>query len=163
MASAKPACEQSVIRLCKSSFGAKAIECSKKIETAPHIADAREHRLKLAWFTHVARNDDRALELFGQRPDVRLRFGIEVGDREFGSRFAQRLGAAIGNAVLVGDPGYQSFFSMRGRHWIFLFPEASAAARDLLSRLALRCALKLIGARSAACLPNHSRKLGRYL
>src|SRR5208337_5672127 len=76
----------------------------QKIEPAPLLANAREHRLKLTWLPHVARNDDRALEFFGKRADVRLRLRIEIGDGEVCAGIAQRL-TAIGDAMLVGDTG----------------------------------------------------------
>src|SRR5271157_1941467 len=87
----------------------------QKIEPAPPLADPREPRLKLPWFAHVASDDDRALEFFGQWADVRLRLRIEIGDGEVCAGIAQRLRTAIGDAVLVGDTGDEPFFAME-RH-----------------------------------------------
>jgi hypothetical protein len=107
IAVANPACEQSVMRLCKSSFGAYAIECSRK-SRRPIIADTREHGFELAWFTDVAGHHDRTFKLRGERPDKWLGFRIEVRDRDLGARAAKHPCTAISDAAFVGDADDQT-------------------------------------------------------
>jgi hypothetical protein len=62
-----------------------------------------EHGVELSRLAYIARHDDRAGELLGQRPDVRLGFRVAVRDREVGASCLKCFRIAIRDAVRVGD------------------------------------------------------------
>ena len=74
-----------------------------EIELAPVLGDALEHRLHLAGRVHVERHDDRRFELARERLDVFLRLVVEIGHGDLGAERPERLGAAPGDRIFVGD------------------------------------------------------------
>src|SRR6185436_2854465 len=76
---------------------------NEDVEPAPGGADRLEHRFELAVDGDVERQEERRLELAGERLDVRARLVVEIGDRDLGTELAERLGAAPGDRAVVGD------------------------------------------------------------
>ena len=73
MASRKPSFEQSTTRPCRSSFGAKAIECRHDVEAAPFLLDGVEYGLQLTLLRQVERHAASMASIsLGQRLDVGL-------------------------------------------------------------------------------------------
>ena len=87
----------------------------QEIERAPLLADALEHRLHLALDADVERHDDRRLELARQRLDEFLGLVVQIGDRELGAERAERLGAAPGDGLIVGDADDQPSLAFEQR------------------------------------------------
>ena len=56
----------------------------EKVESSPILLDARDDGFQLARFAHVARDDDRTLQEFGERPHQRLGPRVEIRDRKLG-------------------------------------------------------------------------------
>ena len=114
MAWRKPALEQSTTRPCRSAIGANAIECRRKSSRPHRSRDLGEQRLELALPTQVERCHQLGLELPGQRLDVRLGLLVEVGDRQLRAQPAERLGAAPGDRLVVGDAGDEAPATFEG-------------------------------------------------
>ena len=53
---------------------------------------------------------------FGQGAHVGFGLFIQVGDRQFGAADVESLGAAVGNALVVGDTDDQAFFAVEVEH-----------------------------------------------
>ena len=70
-----------------------------------------------AWHAHVERQEERRAERLRQRLDVRARLVVEIGDRELGAELAERLGAAPGDRVLVGDADDEGLPVLEHRAW----------------------------------------------
>ena len=114
MAWRKPALEQSTTRPCRSAIGANAIECRRKSRRPHRSRDLGEQRLELAVLAQIERCHQLRLELPGQRLDVRLGLLVEVGDRQLRTQPAERLGAAPGDRLVVGDAGDQAPATFEG-------------------------------------------------
>ena len=84
----------------------------REVEPAPAPFDRLEHRLELALDLDVERQEDRRLELLGQRLDVGLGLVVQIGDGELGAERAERPGAALGDRVLVGDADHEALLAL---------------------------------------------------
>jgi hypothetical protein len=84
----------------------------REVHTAPALADRLKHRLHLALDLHVQRQEDRRLEILGERLDVRFCLIVQIGDRQLGAERAERPGAAPGDRVLVGDADHQALLAL---------------------------------------------------
>ena len=80
-----------------------------EVELAPFLGDALEHCLHLAGHAHVERHEDRRLQLARQRLDIVLRLFVQISDCQLGPEGAERLGAAPGDGLIVGDANDQAF------------------------------------------------------
>src|SRR5260370_37276026 len=76
---------------------------NKDVETAPLFGDLLEYRFELPGYGDVERQEYRRLETGRQRLYIGPCFVVEISDRDLGADRAERLGAAIGNRMLVGD------------------------------------------------------------
>ena len=123
-----------------------------EIELAPILGDALEHRLHLAGRAHVERHDDRRLELARERLDVFLRLVVEIGHRELGAERAERLGAAPGDRVFVGDADDQASLA---------FEQLGFDHRDHgRVPLALELVPSVAVSLPTRCLAGHVRRIG---
>jgi len=75
----------------------------QEVEAAPFILNLREDSLKLARLANITGNDNRTVELLGERAHIRHRFHVHIGNREFRASVPKHPGTAIGDAVLIGD------------------------------------------------------------
>ena len=115
IAFAKPAAEQLSSPPCRSSFGAKAIECTR-MSSRPHWrGDRIEYRFELAVHAHVERQEDRRLQRTRVRLDERSRLLVQIRDGNIRAELAESLGAAIRNGVLVGDADDQCLGALQHR------------------------------------------------
>jgi len=88
---------------------------NQNVEPAPLCRDRLEQRFELAGLADVERHEDRCFQGLRQRFDVRFRFFVEVGDRQFRFQFAECFGAAVGDGMLVGDAGDQCLLALKRR------------------------------------------------
>jgi len=75
----------------------------QNIEPAPLFRDRLEQCFELARLADIERHEDRRIQRFRQRFDVLFRLFVEIGNRQFRLQLAERLGATVGDGVLVGD------------------------------------------------------------
>ena len=115
MATPKPAAEQLSRPPCRSSLGAKAMECRAMSSRPQRSADALEHRLQLPRPAARRAAGRSAPPAPGQRLDVRPGLVVQVGDGQLGAELAERAGAAEGDRVLVGDAEDQGLLVARMR------------------------------------------------
>ena len=111
MAVSKPGSEQSVTRPCRSSRGGEGDGVKEEIEAAPGGGGVLEGRFELAGDLDVAGEDEVAVEGVGYGADVGFGFGVEVGGGEAGAGVGEDLGAAGGDAVVVGDAEDKAAFA----------------------------------------------------
>ena len=91
------------------------------VQPPPDLRDACKDRLERAGLSKVEWQEQGGLERLGQRLDLGFGFVIEIGDRQIGAEFAEGLGAAIGDGMLVGDADNQGFGALKnGLRNIFL-------------------------------------------
>ena len=115
IAFAKPAAEQLRSPPCRSSFGANAIECTR-MSSVPHCAAIASNTVSSWPGTRTSSGRKmRRLELARQRLDVGPRLLVEIGDREVGAELAERLRAAVGDRVLVGDADHERLRALQHR------------------------------------------------
>ena len=86
----------------------------EKIELSPFLANSIKYRLRLPGNADIQRHEDRRFELARERLHMFLCLFIEIGDGEVGSQGAERLGAAPGDRLLVGDADDQAFAPFEG-------------------------------------------------
>src|SRR5260370_10626 len=91
-----------------------------EIEASPFLYDSLEYLLRLPLHIHVKRHEDGGLQGLCERLDVLLGAIIEVGDRQIGPKRAERLGAAPGDGLIVGDARRSGPFYPSRRPW---YPE----------------------------------------
>ena len=84
----------------------------KEIQLSPALAQGVEDRLKLALLPEVTRHDYVRAKAFRQWPHMGLRPFVEVGDGDIRAHFPERLGAAVGNAVRIGDAHNEAALSL---------------------------------------------------
>ena len=115
IALAKPSAEQLSSPPCRSSFGAKAIECTR-MSSSPHCCAIASNTASSSpgTLTSSGRKSG-ASSALRQRLDVRPRLLVEVGDRELGAELAERLGAAVGDRDVVGDADDQRLLAVQHR------------------------------------------------
>jgi hypothetical protein len=89
----------------------------EKIEFSPIVADTLEHRLDLTWLHDIERHQNRCFDLARERLDIFLGFVVEVGDRELGTERAERLGAAPGNGLIVGNTHNEATLALEELGW----------------------------------------------
>ena len=87
----------------------------KEIELAPAFANDVEHRLKLARLPEITGHDHVRAKDFRQRPHIGLSFFVEVSDGKISAHFPERLCAAVGDAVLIGDADNEAAFSLESK------------------------------------------------
>ena len=103
IALAKPAAEQLSSPPCRSSLGAKAIECTR-MSSSPQVLPISSNTAS-SWpstLTSSGRNSG-ARKLAHQRLDIGPGLVVEVGDGQLGAEFVEGLGAAVGDRAVVGD------------------------------------------------------------
>ena len=86
-----------------------------EVEPAPALADRVEDRFHRAGLLDVERHRDRRGQLARQRLDVGPCLVVEPGHRELGAAVAEHAGAAVGDAVLVGDADHQALAAAEQR------------------------------------------------
>ena len=79
-----------------------------EVQFAPLLADAFEQRLEFAGPGHVQRQSQTGLHLFCQWLDMHPGLVVKPGECQFRAHFVQRLGAAPGDRMLVGDAHHQT-------------------------------------------------------
>src|SRR3954451_15583155 len=75
----------------------------EEIEFSPFISDAFKYGLKLTRRVDIERHEDIGIERPRQRFDMLLRLVVEIGDRHLRAQRTERLGAAPGYRLVVGD------------------------------------------------------------
>ena len=83
------------------------------VQLAPFLPDHVEKRLFLIRIGDVERLDDLGVQLLGERTDIFLGLLVEIGDRKIGALSVKRLGAAIGNGLIIGDADNQRLLSCK--------------------------------------------------
>ena len=83
----------------------------REIEMSPRLGDALENRLHLAGLAYIERHQNRGFEFARQRLDVFFGLFIEISYREFGAEGAERLGAAPGDRLVVGDANNEALLA----------------------------------------------------
>ena len=107
IAFAKPSAEQFSKPPCRSSFGAHAMECTRT-SSRPHSFSMRANTASSSpGCDDVERHEDGRLQLACERLDVALGLLVEVGDGQVRAELVKRLGAAVGDRMLVGDAADQ--------------------------------------------------------
>ena len=84
-----------------------------EIELAPLFGDAFEHCLHLARRVDVERHHNRCFKFARERLNIFLGFVVEIGHGKLGAERAERLGAAPGDRVLVGDADNKPSFAFK--------------------------------------------------
>ena len=84
-----------------------------QVEAAPFLGDGVEHGLELALLGQVERQQQRCVDLAGQRLHVRARLVVEVGDGDIGAEGMEGLGAAPRDRLVVGDARNQCLPSLQ--------------------------------------------------
>ena len=79
----------------------------EEVQPAPVFFDAFEYGLELAFLQHIEGHEDRSVDLRRERLHVGLCLIVEIGHGKFCAKESKRLGAAVGDRLIVGDPGYQ--------------------------------------------------------
>ena len=82
-----------------------------EIELAPFLGDAFKHGFHLTGRADVERHHDRGFELVRQRLDIFLRLVVQIGDGQLRSQRAERLGAAPGDRLVIGDADDETFLA----------------------------------------------------
>ncbi len=81
----------------------------QRVQPPPAVGDLCEHGLKLPVLRDVERGQDLGAQFLGQGADMRLCLGVQPGDGKIAALGPQRLGAAIGHGLRIGDTDDQSF------------------------------------------------------
>ena len=104
IAFANPSAEQLRRPPCRSSFGAKAIECTR-MSSLPHCPAIASNTFSSCPgnATSSGRNMD-APKLARQRLDEAARLVVEIGDGEVGAELAKRLRASVGDRLSLAMP-----------------------------------------------------------
>src|SRR5262245_36903061 len=84
----------------------------QEVELAPLLPDVLEHLLHLPFDGDIEWQEDRSLQILGERLDMLLRLLVQIGDRQLSAQRAKSLGAAPGNRLVVGDADDQSLASL---------------------------------------------------
>ena len=88
------------------------------IDASPAAANVVEQLAELSGLAHVQRQDDVGLELLCDRTDVGLGFLVLESDGEVGTLRPERLGAAKGDGVLIGDAEHKSLLAGEREHGV---------------------------------------------
>ena len=92
------------------SFWSKRNGMKQKIKCAPLLPDGVKQGLHLRIVLHIAGHNNGSVQLFCKWPHIGLGFIIEIGYRELCACLVENAGAAIRNAMIVGDAENQTFF-----------------------------------------------------
>ena len=103
IALAKPSAEQSSSPPCRSSFGAKAIECTRMSSLPQRCRIWSNTASSWPGTATLSAPVIGASSASRQRLDMGARLVVQPGDGELGAGVAERLGAAIGDRLVVGD------------------------------------------------------------
>ena len=82
-----------------------------EVKLSPALLKLRKHCFELAGLLHIERQDEVGFKLLGQRPDMRFGLGVEIGDGQRSAELVHDLGAAVGNALVVGNADDEAFFA----------------------------------------------------
>ena len=102
----------------------------REIELSPGLTHGLEHSVKLAWFPHVARREDRRLELSCKRLHIGLRLFVEIGNRELGEG-AERLSAPKAMERSLAMPRTSPFLPSRGFFVRSIMPVSPGKRREV--------------------------------
>jgi hypothetical protein len=75
----------------------------QKVESSPFRSDPLEDRFELSRNAYVGRQQQRAAEGIGDRPNIGQPLVVQLGRRDLGDRGYERTRAVSGDAGLVGD------------------------------------------------------------
>src|SRR5580704_10556641 len=131
------------------------------VELAPAPADLVEHCLELARHGNVQRSGDGGLQRARQRLDMGARLVVQPGDGEIGADGAERLGAAIGDRLVVGDADHQRLAASQDRAEVLVHVRPQGMAAAALARRA--AATSTATAQEASRVSSESARLVRMM
>ena len=103
----------------KILLGRKGDRMDENVEPSPPDANLVKDRLQLSRDGNVNFARDRGFQLSGERFDKAPRLLVQPRNGEVGPDGAERLGAAVGDGILVGDSDHERF--LPGQHWAQLY------------------------------------------
>src|SRR3974377_683572 len=97
------------------SLGRKGDRMDENVQRSPPLANLLKDRLQLSRDRNVDLTCDRGFELSGQRFDKAPRLLVQPRNGEVGPDGAERLGAAVGDGIFVGDTDDKRLLPLK--HW----------------------------------------------